>query len=488
MKPKITAINPGSGAAGDPLTITGTTFGATQGSSTITFNGVAASPTSWSDTSISVPVPATAITGPVVVTAGGNASNGFSFNVTTTVTLSGKITIVGTTTPIPGATVRALQGGSVVATQTTNGVGDYTFASLTVGTYTVEASASGYGTKRKPLVSVVSDPTTANLALDAIVSGPVSYAYDSVGRLISTVGPTDTVIYTYDATGNLLSISRQSSSQVAVLNFTPVSGTTGTSVTINGAGFSATPAQNTVQFNGTNASVTSATTTKLVVTVPAGATTGQISVTSPGGSDTSDGVFTIGTASAPTITNFSPGIGAPGDAITITGTNFQTATGDNKVKFSSTRATITSVNATTIVTSVPATHSGKISVGTPFGNTASTADFFIPPTSYTASDVENTGRMSIGGTHTMTVSTQGKTAMVIFDGVAGQRISIHMGPATANNSVIKFYKPDGSPLRDNAGFSPFGSNQSFIEPFTLPVTGTYTILLDPNSTTTGNVP
>lgn len=70
----------------------------------------------------------------------------------------------------------------------------------------------------------MSDPTTANLALDAIVSGPVSYIYDSVGRLVSTVGPTDTVIYSYDATGNLLSISRQSSSQVAVLSFTPLSG------------------------------------------------------------------------------------------------------------------------------------------------------------------------------------------------------------------------------------------------------------------------
>jgi hypothetical protein len=130
VKPKITAIDPGSGAAGEPLTITGTTFGAPQGGSTITFNGIAATATSWSDLSISVPVPTTATTGPVVVTAGGNASDGFSFNVTTTVSLSGKITIAGGTSPIPGTTVRALQGNTVVATQTTNGVGDYTFASL----------------------------------------------------------------------------------------------------------------------------------------------------------------------------------------------------------------------------------------------------------------------------------------------------------------------------------------------------------------------
>jgi YD repeat-containing protein len=488
VKPKITAIDPGSGAAGEPLTITGTTFGAPQGGSTITFNGIAATATSWSDLSISVPVPTTATTGPVVVTAGGNASDGFSFNVTTTVSLSGKITIAGGTSPIPGTTVRALQGNTVVATQTTNGVGDYTFASLTVGTYTVEASASGYGTKRKGLVSVVSDPTTANLALDAIVSGPVSYVYDNVGRLISTISPTDTVIYSYDATGNLLSISRQSSSQVAVLSFTPASGSVGTSVTVNGSGFSPTAAQNTVQFNGTSANVTSATATRLIVTVPEGATTGLISVTSPGGSDTSDGVFSIGTTSPPTITNFSPTAGAPGDAVTITGTNFQAAIGDNKVKFSSGKATVTSANATTIGANVPFAHSGKITVSTPFGDAVSTGDFFIAPTPYVGSEVEDTARMSIGGSHTLTVSTPGKIAMVIFEGVAGQRISMMMGPVTANDCVIKFYNPDYSPLRADGAFVPWGSNQSFLEPFTLPVTGTYTILVDPNTTTIGSVP
>src|SRR5262249_52694204 len=51
-----------------------------------------------------------------------------------------------------------------------------------------------------------------------------------------------------------------------------------------------------------------------------------------------------------------------------------------------------------------------------------------------------------------------------------------------------FYNPDYSPLRTDGGFVPWGSNQSFVEPFTLPVTGTYTILLDPNTTTTGSVP
>ena len=45
------------------------------------FNGTAGTPTSWSATSIVVPVPSGATTGNVVVTVGGVASNGVSFSV-----------------------------------------------------------------------------------------------------------------------------------------------------------------------------------------------------------------------------------------------------------------------------------------------------------------------------------------------------------------------------------------------------------------------
>ncbi|MGD1102648.1 MAG: IPT/TIG domain-containing protein, partial [Terriglobia bacterium] len=77
----ITNITPTAGSAGTPVTITGTNFGPTQGASTVTFNGTMASPTSWNDTSIVVPVPAAAASGDVVVTVGGVASNGVNFTV-----------------------------------------------------------------------------------------------------------------------------------------------------------------------------------------------------------------------------------------------------------------------------------------------------------------------------------------------------------------------------------------------------------------------
>ena len=49
----ISSLSPTSGVANTPVTITGTGFGAAQGSSTVTFNGIAAAPTTWSDTQIS---------------------------------------------------------------------------------------------------------------------------------------------------------------------------------------------------------------------------------------------------------------------------------------------------------------------------------------------------------------------------------------------------------------------------------------------------
>ena len=91
----------------------------------------------------------------------------------------------------------------------------------------------------------------------------------------------DVVTYVYDAVGNILQIQRStvSQGQLAIFDFNPQEGPVGISVTIRGQGFNANPALDLVKFNGRAATVTSATTTVLVATVPAGATTGPISVT-----------------------------------------------------------------------------------------------------------------------------------------------------------------------------------------------------------------
>jgi hypothetical protein len=79
--PSITSLSPTSGVVGASVAITGTSFGSAQDTSTVTFNGVTSTPTSWNDTTIEVPVPAGATTGNVVVTVGGVASNAVAFSV-----------------------------------------------------------------------------------------------------------------------------------------------------------------------------------------------------------------------------------------------------------------------------------------------------------------------------------------------------------------------------------------------------------------------
>jgi YD repeat-containing protein len=138
----------------------------------------------------------------------------------------------------------------------------------------------------------------------AVSAQTVRYIYDELGRLVAVIDPNgDAAIYNYDAVGNLLSIVRQTAGTVAILEFTPNGGTIGATVKLFGTGFSATPSQNTVTFNGTAATVTSSTTTEIVTSVPSSATTGTIAVTTPSGSATSATAFTVSASAAPTISS-----------------------------------------------------------------------------------------------------------------------------------------------------------------------------------------
>ncbi len=79
--PTITILTPNSGPSGTTVSLTGFNFGATQGTSTMSFNGVVATPTSWTDKTIVAPVPAFATSGPVTVIVNGVVSNGVTFSV-----------------------------------------------------------------------------------------------------------------------------------------------------------------------------------------------------------------------------------------------------------------------------------------------------------------------------------------------------------------------------------------------------------------------
>jgi YD repeat-containing protein len=124
-------------------------------------------------------------------------------------------------------------------------------------------------------------------------AGPVTYAYDELGRLIAVVdGAGSAAQYSYDAVGNLTAITIPSA-PVSIFTFTPNDGPVGLTVTIYGDHFSTTPSQNTVKFNGHVATVTASTIATITTSVPGGATTGPIQVTSPSGSATSSTNFTV---------------------------------------------------------------------------------------------------------------------------------------------------------------------------------------------------
>lgn len=117
--PNIASLTPASGPVGTSVTIYGAYFGASQGSSTVTFNGTPATPTSWSATNIAAPVPTGATTGNVVVTVGGVASNGVTFTVTTAsapniTSLSPASGPVGTSVAITGTNFGTSQGTSTI--------------------------------------------------------------------------------------------------------------------------------------------------------------------------------------------------------------------------------------------------------------------------------------------------------------------------------------------------------------------------------------
>lgn len=142
-------------------------------------------------------------------------------------------------------------------------------------------------------------------------------------------------------------------SEAATLtNISPAEAMVGYEVTIMGKYFSST-ANNTVSFNGLDATITSANISIITAIMPEGATSGDIVVTSDG--LVSNGLpYTVIQPIIPTITSIDPITGKVGSEVTIIGTDFSTTPEDNVVSFNGTAAAVSASTATTITTTVPA--------------------------------------------------------------------------------------------------------------------------------------
>lgn len=332
--------------------------------------------------------------------------------------------------------------------------------------------------------------TVCALAFMGVTSpaADISYVYDDAGRLRAVIDPvSDTAIYAYDSVGNLTGITRQPSTTLAVLQFMPSASPIGSTVTIYGTGFSATPASNTVKFNGTTATVLTASTTILTATVPSGATTGSISVTVGANTATSFTSFTVGSGGAPTLSTVAPSVANYGTTLTLTGTNYDPTPINNRVAFTAAMGAVATATSTNITVPVPSTaQTGPISVSTISGTATSAQELYVAPPGVVAADVQYTGRITVdGATVVASITTANKTGLMVFNGTAGQRVSVGLSAVTVPQFTGSVYRPDGVVMTVPAPL--FGTGGGSMDLGLLPLTGTYTIFLDPVSTYTGNI-
>ncbi len=114
--PHINTLSVSSGNTGSSVTVNGTNFGSTQGTSSVTVNGVTASVSSWANGAITITIPAAAVDGNIVVNRDDSkVSNGVGFDVVPTISsITPSRRVIGENLTINGSGFGNTQGGSVV--------------------------------------------------------------------------------------------------------------------------------------------------------------------------------------------------------------------------------------------------------------------------------------------------------------------------------------------------------------------------------------
>ena len=370
------------------------------------------------------------------------------------------------------------QVGQSTLNLTTTQMGLFAFNGQNMGDPQIPADFDFFHAQTFPVGSPASGGGTP-------AAGGPSYVYDDLGRLEAVTDPaSDTAIYHDDAAGNVTSITRQSSSTLALIDFSPQHGPAGGSVTLSGTAFSPTASDDTVQFNGTAATVTSATATQLVVSVPSGATSGPLSVTVGTNTVTSSASYTVTANPVPTIASFSPTIASPGTDLTVSGSNFDPTVANDRFSLNASLVLPSSVSAGSLSATIPSSAtSGHLTVETPDGSGTSSGYLYVPPPGYSPSQIGVTSQLALGGSQTVTLSTAGQDGMVLFDGTRGQRTYLNLTGCSFANVTVTLYNPDGSQLSS----TDIGTNGGYIDTQTLPATGTYDIFIQPNASATGSV-
>ncbi len=348
--PSITSLSPTSGAVGTSVTITGTNFGAT---GAITFNGTPATPTSWSATSIIVPVPTGATTGNVVVTAGGVISN--SANFTVTVPSGSGITLVqhasknaGTTTSSSLAFTANNTAGNFIAVVVRAGIASQIFAISDSRGNTYRQAVQANLTVDGETIAIYYAESISGGANTVTVSDTISSALRFAILEYAGVAPSNSLDTTVFAQGSDTSPSSGNTKTSGFGDLLIAEITSGSGTTFGaGSGFSmeevvpAAPGSTLLVEDG--------------IQLSPGLASGTASIAALDNWGAALAAFQPATAGAigPHILGVSPKTAPVGSQVTITGTNFGATQGASTVMFNGTQAMPISWSSTSIVTHVP---------------------------------------------------------------------------------------------------------------------------------------
>lgn len=248
-------------------------------------------------------------------------------------------------------------------------------------------------------------------------------------------------------TGDKISVYKNQSGVLVaplVSSFTPTSGSTNTSVTINGANFTGVTS---VKFGGVSASTFGVVNSNTITaTVGAGAS-GSVEVTNAAGSGSLPGFIFI---APPTISSFSPTSSVAGGTVTITGTNFIVPI---SVEFGGVAASSVSYINSTTITAVVATGgaSGNVTVTTT-GGTASMPGFTFLTATITSFNPTSGGPgtvVTINGSNFNLVSgvSFGGVSATSYSPVSSTLVTATVGNGASGNVTV-------STLNNGVGSAP----------------------------------
>ena len=387
VAPVISSITPASANIGDAIVISGLGFDGNPASNTITFSGtVNTTATAVSgSTDLTVSVPANAVAGPVSVTVNGQTSLTVSYNIT------------------PKLTSLTISEGNVGATMQVYGTGFSPIASENIVRFGLTNATVISSSNTHLGLNVPAVPATGPLSISVLTKNVISS-----NEIPFTILP-------------------------RITNLSPPSGGAGITLTINGKGFSTTPASNIIKFNNTTVATQTASTTQLTCIVPYNVETSPVTVT-VGGLVTNAVMFQM----MVTLSTSQPSTAGGGEIIQVIGNGFDGATGNNSITFGGVPGTVLSADFSTLTAEVPMglTAGATTLVVTTNGNASNSIPFTVRPVINSVAP----GAARVGDNVAITGSSfdpvPGNNVVRFLDPLTGPLATVNSGSVTTLNVQV----------------------------------------------------